>query len=90
MISTADLMDAWRDLDRRSRLWCGYALIALLAVAMGWSALAAGTAGLERKRAAREAVLKELLRTLSGQFLSFNKENGQYYLKKFESKFAPI
>ena len=61
MISTADLMDAWRDLDSRSRLWCGYALIALLAVAMGWSALAAATAGLERKRAAREAVLKELL-----------------------------
>ena len=61
MISTANLMDAWRDLDRRSRLWCGYALIALLAVAMGWSALAASTAGLEHKRAAREAVLKELL-----------------------------
>jgi len=61
MISTADLIDAWRDLDRRSRLWCGYALIALLTAAMGWSALAARTAGLERKRAAREAVLKELL-----------------------------
>ena len=27
-----------------------------------------------------EKVLKELLRTVSGQFLSFNKENGQYYL----------
>lgn len=27
-----------------------------------------------------ETVLKELLRTVSGQFLSFNKENGQYYL----------
>jgi general secretion pathway protein M len=61
MISTANLIDAWRDLDRRSRLWCGYALIALLAVAMGWSALAANTAGLEHKRAAREAVLKQLL-----------------------------
>jgi len=61
MISTADLMDAWRDLDRRSRLWCGYALITLLAVVMGWSALASRTAELERKRAAREAVLKELL-----------------------------
>ena len=61
MISTADLMDAWRDLDRRSRLWCGYALITLLAVLMGWSALASRTAELERKRAAREAVLKELL-----------------------------
>ena len=61
MISTADLVDAWRDLDRRSRLWCGYALITLLAVLMGWSALASRTAELERKRAAREAVLKELL-----------------------------
>ena len=27
-----------------------------------------------------ETVLKELLRTVSGQFLSFNKENGQYFL----------
>jgi len=61
MISAATIVDAWRDLDNRSRLWCGYALIALLAVAIGWSALAAKTAGLERKRAAREAVLKELL-----------------------------
>jgi len=61
MISMANLVEAWRDLDQRRRLWCGYALIALLAVAMGWSALAAKTAQLERKRAAREAVLKELL-----------------------------
>ena len=61
MISMANLVDAWRDLDHRSRLRCGYALIALLAVALGWSALAARTADLERKRAAREAVLKELL-----------------------------
>ena len=61
MISMANLVDAWRDLDSRSRLWCGYALIALLAVTMGWSALAAKTAELERKRTAREAVLKELL-----------------------------
>ena len=27
-----------------------------------------------------ETVLKELVRTVSGQFLSFNKENGQYFL----------
>ena len=27
-----------------------------------------------------ETVLKEILRTVSGQFLSFNKENGQYFL----------
>ena len=55
------IVDAWRDLDSRSRLWCGYGLIALLAVTLGWSALAAKTSELERKRAAREAVLKELL-----------------------------
>jgi general secretion pathway protein M len=51
----------WRNLDTRSRLWSGYALIALLAVSMGWTALAAKTAELERKRAARETVLKELM-----------------------------
>jgi general secretion pathway protein M len=48
-------------LDSRSRLRWGYALIALLAVVLGWSALAAKTAELERRRVAREAVLKELL-----------------------------
>ena len=57
----ANLMEAWRELDNRRRLWCGYVLIALLAIIMGWSALTAKTAELERKRAAREAVLKELL-----------------------------
>ncbi|MDA8415132.1 MAG: hypothetical protein M0023_15245 [Desulfobacteraceae bacterium] len=69
MISPANLIDIWRDLDRRSRLWCGYALIVLLAVVLGWSALAAKTAELERKRAAREAVLKELL-PLKAAYLS--------------------
>jgi general secretion pathway protein M len=53
--------DFWSSLDSRSRLRAGYLLIALLAVAMAWSALAGKTAQLERKRAAREAVLKELL-----------------------------
>jgi len=61
MRSPAYLIEVWRDLDRRSRLRCGYIFIALLVVALGWSALAARTAGLERKRAAREAVLKEIL-----------------------------
>lgn len=56
-----DLAEAWRNLDQRGRLWSGYALIALLAVVLGWSALAAKTAELERKRVARETVLKELL-----------------------------
>ena len=57
----ATLADAWRSLDSRSRLRFGCALIALLAVVLGWSALAAKTSELERKRAARETVLKELL-----------------------------
>jgi len=55
------IREIWNGLDSRSRLWCGYLLIALLAVALGWSALSAQTADLERKRTAREAVLKELL-----------------------------
>jgi len=56
-----DALDAWRALDSRARLWCGYLLIAVLAIALVWSALAGKTAQLERKRSAREAVLKELL-----------------------------
>jgi general secretion pathway protein M len=51
----------WQDLDRSSRLKTGYAVIFLLAVSLAWSALAAQTALLERKRVNREAVLKELL-----------------------------
>jgi general secretion pathway protein M len=57
----ANLADMWHGLDRSSRLWAGYAMIALLAIVLGWSALAAKTAALERKRLAREAVLKELM-----------------------------
>lgn len=57
----AYLADIWRNLDSRSRLWSGYALIALLAIILGWSFLAAKTTELESKRAAREKVLKELL-----------------------------
>ena len=57
----AELQDFWRDLDSRTRLRAGYVLIALLAVFLGWSALAGRTAALEQKRKAREAVLKELL-----------------------------
>jgi len=57
----ADALDAWRALDSRTRLWCGYLLIAMMAIALVWSALAGKTAQLERQRSAREAVLKELL-----------------------------
>lgn len=55
------IRDTWQGLDARARLWSGYALIVLLAAAVGWSALNAKVQGLEKKRAAREAVLKELL-----------------------------
>ena len=57
----AELQEFWRDLDSRTRLTAGYVLIALLAVFVGWSALAGQTAALEQKRKAREAMLKELL-----------------------------
>ena len=55
------ISETWQDLDSRTRLWCGYALIILLAAAVGWSALSAKVAALEKKRAARETVLKGLL-----------------------------
>ena len=56
-----NMFDGWRRLDSSSRLRAGYALIALLAVALAWSVLYGKTAQLERRRSAREAVLKELL-----------------------------
>lgn len=55
------IRDSWQDLDSRIRLWIGYGVIALLAVAVGWSALSGKMQALEQKRAARETVLKELL-----------------------------
>jgi general secretion pathway protein M len=61
MIRFSALADAWSSLDSRVRLWSGYVLIAFLAVILGWSALAAKTSELERKRSARETVLRELL-----------------------------
>lgn len=53
--------DKWQSLDVRSRLWSGYAVIVLLAAAVGWSMLSAKVQELEKKRSARETVLKELL-----------------------------
>jgi general secretion pathway protein M len=55
------IRDSWQGLDSRTWLWAGYAVIVLLAAAMGWSALDARVQSLEKKRAARETVLKELL-----------------------------
>ena len=56
-----DALEAWRNLDNQLRLRAGYVLIALLTIIMAWSFLAGKTAELERKRTAREAVLKEML-----------------------------
>jgi len=55
------LRDRWQDLDVRTRLRIGYVLIVLLAALVGWSALDARIRALEKKRAGREMVLKELL-----------------------------
>ncbi|MDD2273321.1 MAG: general secretion pathway protein GspM [Desulfuromonadaceae bacterium] len=55
------IRERWQELDGRTRLWVGYGVIALLAVAVGWSALSGKVQALEQKRASREAVLKELL-----------------------------
>ncbi len=55
------IRDLWQDLDSHTRLWSGYALILLLIAAVGWSALSGKVQVLEKKRTARETVLKELL-----------------------------
>lgn len=61
MKGTVFLADWWRDLESRDRLRVGYVVIALLVLGLLWGALAARTAELERKRQAREKVLKELM-----------------------------
>jgi general secretion pathway protein M len=70
------IRDMWQDLDGRTRLWSGYALIALLAAAVGWSALSDKVDTLEKKRTARESVLKELL-PLKASYLSARKASDQ-------------
>lgn len=56
-----ELIEHLQGLDRRGRLIFWYATAAVLAVMLGWSFLAAKNTGLERKRQAREAVLREIL-----------------------------
>lgn len=70
------IRDRWQDLDGRTRLWGGYALIVLLAAAVGWSALSSRVQTLEKKRTAREAVLKELL-PLKASYLSARQATDQ-------------
>ena len=61
MISFSGLFERWNELDSSNRLKFGYALVAVLAVAVGWSLVSGRLSELERKRQARETVLKELL-----------------------------
>ncbi len=70
------ILDRWRYLDGRIRLWCGYVLIALLAAAVGWSALSAKVQALEQKRSARETVLKDLL-PLKASYLTARQSSDQ-------------
>lgn len=76
----AELKDFWSGVDQRTRSYSAYILIALLLLVIGWFFLAAKTATLERKRVAREAVLKEIL-PLKRTYLSAKKAtdmlNGQ-------------
>lgn len=61
MRGTDRILETWRGLDRTGRLRVGYALIALLALAVAWTALSARVDALEKQRAARESVLRELM-----------------------------
>lgn len=70
------IRDIWQGLDSRTRLWSGYAVIVLLAAAVGWSMLSAHVAALEKKRTARETVLRELL-PLKVAYLSARQSSDQ-------------
>ena len=70
------IRESWQDLDGRTRLWIGYIVIVLLAVLVGWSALSSKVQALEKKRYAREKVLKELL-PLKVAYLSARQSSDQ-------------
>ncbi|HIJ88782.1 MAG TPA: general secretion pathway protein GspM [Desulfuromonadales bacterium] len=70
--------DRWQNLDSRMRLWSGYAVIILLATAVGWSMLSAKVVALEKKRTARETVLKEML-PLKTAYLSARTSSDQLH-----------
>ena len=61
MISPETLRELWSGLDSRIRLRAAWVLIVLLAASLAWSLLHDRVTGLERRRAMREQVLKELL-----------------------------
>ncbi|MDD2897914.1 MAG: general secretion pathway protein GspM [Desulfuromonadaceae bacterium] len=70
------IKDTWQGLDSRTRLWCGYGIIVLLAVAVAWSLLNDKVQALEKKRTSREATLKELL-PLKVAYLSARQSSDQ-------------
>jgi general secretion pathway protein M len=61
VISLKDAVDKWNNLESRSRLRAGYAVILVLALAMAWTTLAEKVSKVERKRIVREQTLKELM-----------------------------
>ncbi len=56
-----DAVEMWNNLDSRTRLKSGYAVIIVLGLAIAWTALAEKVSTLERKRIVREQTLKELM-----------------------------
>jgi general secretion pathway protein M len=80
MISVESIRDYWQGLDSRSRLRLGCVLGILLVAAVGWSRLNDKVHALEKKRAAREMVLKELMPlkvTYQSARRSFDQLNGR-------------
>ena len=61
MINLKSVVEMWNDLESRTRLRVGYAVIFALALAIAWTALAEKVSEIERKRIAREKNLKELM-----------------------------
>lgn len=56
-----DLRNRWQELEPTARLYLGYATIATLLIALCWSYIDLEASKLEKKLAARETVLKEML-----------------------------
>ncbi len=71
-----EIVETWNRLENRDRLRLGYGLIAVLLLALAWSAFSSRLADRERTRLARETVLKELL-PLKAAYLSAKRSADQ-------------
>ncbi len=71
-----EIVETWNRLENRDRLRLGYGLIAVLLLALAWSAFSSRLAERERTRLARETVLKELL-PLKAAYLSAKRSADQ-------------